>query len=253
VLGWLAERLPHLVREIHEREHEVASHGYCHELCGECTIRNLRKDLTDSKKLLEDIIGNQIYGYRAPSFSINDGILKAIEDCGYLYDSSFNSFAMHGRYGSLSLNANGKRGIAYQVSDSFFELPISNLSLRHPFSYVLSAISSEQNRGSFVLPWGGGGYFRLIPFPIFRLGVHRILKMEQAYLFYIHPWEIDSAQPRVNEVPRLLRFRHYANLNQTQFKLTKFLETFNNCRFLTCYQYLQEMGKEYHHSRSDEH
>ncbi|MBE9535135.1 MAG: polysaccharide deacetylase family protein, partial [Proteobacteria bacterium] len=112
VLGWIAERLPNLVREIRKRGHEVASHGYYHNLCNHQSYEDLKTDLTDSKKLLEDIISAPVYGYRAPSFAINEDILKVIEDCGYLYDSSYNSFSMHGRYGQLSLSQNGRKGIA---------------------------------------------------------------------------------------------------------------------------------------------
>ena len=107
ILGWLAERLPHLVREIRRRGHEVASHGYDHELCEEQSTEDLKKDLLKSKKLLEDITGNPVYGYRAPSFSISDNILQLIRQTGYLYDSSFNSFGLHKRYGKMKLNGHG--------------------------------------------------------------------------------------------------------------------------------------------------
>jgi polysaccharide deacetylase family protein (PEP-CTERM system associated) len=209
VLGWLAERLPHLVREIHSRGHEVASHGYYHNLCNEQSYEDLKNDLSNSKSLLEDIIGTQVYGYRAPSFAINNDILKIIEDCGYLYDSSFNSFSMHGRYGKISLNEQNRVGIVYKISSDFYEFPISNLK------------SKIQN---LVLPWGGGGYFRLIPFPLFKLGVESILKKENAYLFYMHPWEIDADQPRVNDASTFYRFRHYSNLSKTHSKLLKLLQ-----------------------------
>ena len=124
VLGWLAERLPHLVQEIHSRGHEVASHGYYHNLCNEQSHEDLKTDLCDSKSLLEDIIGNQVYGYRAPSFAINNDILKIIEDCGYLYDSSYNSFSMHGRYGHLDLFQNKTRDIAIQISSTKQQEPL---------------------------------------------------------------------------------------------------------------------------------
>jgi hypothetical protein len=171
VLGWIAERLPHLVREIHSRGHEVASHGYYHNLCNEQSPEDLKTDLCDGKSLLEDIIGTQVYGYRAPSFAINNDILKIIEDCGYLYDSSYNSFALHGRYGQISVSQNGQKGIALQIPKTFtplngfsqyltgaepetrnpqhatrntqheffYELPISNLHFRTPFSYACPA------------------------------------------------------------------------------------------------------------------
>ena len=226
ILGWIAERLPHLVREIQDRGHEVASHGFDHNLCNEEPKDRLKQDLLDSKKLLEDIIGAPVLGYRAPSFSISDSILKVIEECGYLYDSSFNSFAMHGRYGKILINRYAKKGISYQVSNNFFELPISNLTLGK----------------SFVIPWGGGAYFRIIPFQIFKRGVERILKKENAYLFYMHPWEIDPDQPRVGEASSSCKFKHYINLKKTFLKLTRFIEYFSQCRFVSCRHYLDKIA-----------
>ena len=225
VLGWIAQRLPHLVRDIHARGHEVASHGYHHKLLTKCSPKELRIDLKESKKILEDIIGDGVYGYRAPSFSIDNDGLKIIEDCGYLYDSSFNSLGMHKRYGQLEISNNGKNGIAFQISDAFYELPISNMTL-----------------GKCVLPWGGGGYFRLIPYILFRRGVQLILKKEKSYLFYVHPWETDLDQPMVKNASRICKFRHYCNLKKTHPRLLSLLKDFNYCRFHTCHQYLQELG-----------
>jgi polysaccharide deacetylase family protein (PEP-CTERM system associated) len=246
VLGWIAERLPNLVREIHARGHEVASHGYCHQLCTECSLKDLRKDLINSKQFLEDIIGASIYGYRAPSFSINDDTLKIIEDCGYLYDSSYNSFGMHGRYGKISLNGRKRFGIACEISHGFFELPISNLMFSlNPFragawsKAILKRSAPTAYR--VTLPWGGGGYFRLTPFVLFRLGVQRILKKQGAYLFYMHPWEIDFLQPRVRDLPSGYKFRHYVNLKTTEAKLVKFLDAFNQYRFIPCNKYIEEI------------
>jgi len=224
ILGWIAERLPHLVREIHARGHEVASHGYYHNLCNKQSVQDLKKDLKYSKKLLEDIIGSRVVGYRAPSFAINDDILKIIEDCGYLYDSSYNSFSMHGRYGRLNLSQNGRKGIAFQISDTFYELPISNIKF--------------WNR---IFPFGGGAYFRLIPYFLFRMGVKSILNSEKTYLLYLHPWEIDPKQPRLNNASIFFKFRHYVNLNKTAFKLASFIETFKECSFITCRHYLKQI------------
>jgi peptidoglycan-N-acetylglucosamine deacetylase len=221
ILGWIAQRLPHLVREIQVRGHEVASHGYDHMLCREQSAHELKMDLVKSKELLEDVTGNTVYGYRAPSFSINDHILQLIRETGYLYDSSFNSFRLHGRYGRMNLNGNGGNGILHAISENFFELPVSNLKLA--------------NR---VLPWGGGGYFRLIPLAIFKQGVEKILKKNGAYLFYLHPWEVDSDQPRVNELPITFRFRHYVNLDKTYSKLSSVLNCFKEHHFSTLIQYI---------------
>jgi polysaccharide deacetylase family protein (PEP-CTERM system associated) len=224
VLAWIAERLPLLVREIRNRGHEVASHGYYHNLCKQESKDDLRDDLTDSKKMLEDVIGSQVFGYRAPSFSIDDEILKVIEDCGYLYDSSFNSFGIHKRYGVIALSGNGRKGIAFQISDTFYELPITNIKLK-----------------GHILPWGGGGYFRMLPFSVFRMGVQLILEKEKAYVFYIHPWEIDSQQPRVKQAPPVYKFRHYVNLKRSYSKLLKFLWSFNQCNLVSCHQYLEQV------------
>jgi polysaccharide deacetylase family protein (PEP-CTERM system associated) len=232
VLGWIAERLPHLVREIHSRGHEVASHGYNHNLCNQLSHSELKKELTDSKNLLEDITGSEVFGFRAPNFSISDDILKITEDCGYRYDSSFNSFSLHSRYGHISLNGHNKKGIAHQISENFFELPISNLQ----FKYLLNL--KRNGTHYFVLPWGGGAYFRLIPYRLFKHVVKSILDQNGAYMFYTHPWEIDPGQPHLKEASYQLKFRHYNNIKKTSLKLSKLLNEFQQCSFATCSQYL---------------
>ena len=232
MLGWIARNLPGLVKEIHSRGHEIASHGINHHLCTHETIDSLRKDLADSKKLLEDIIGGPVYGYRAPSFSINDEILKIIEDAGYLYDSSYNSFDKHGRYGKLSTNGFKKTGIAYQVSDTFYELPVSNLIIQN----------STFKINNWILPWGGGGYFRLTPYVVFKKGIQRILDKDCAYSFYLHPWEVDPDQPRVENAAALLKFRHYVNLKSTAKKIRNMLDDFSDCRFVTCREYIETVA-----------
>ena len=221
VLGWLAERLPSIVRQIHSRGHEVASHGYSHRLCNEQDCGDFQSDLEESKNLLEDIIGAEIYGYRAPSFSIDDDSLKIVEACGYLYDSSYNSFKFNKRYGRL--NCVDPNSSICRISPGFYELSISNLVI-----------------GSRAIPWGGGGYFRLFPFRLFAKGVRFILNRQQAYVFYMHPWEIDPEQPRVKNASFFYKFRHYVNLSKTQSKLTAFFKNFNGYEFTTCLKYLDQ-------------
>lgn len=225
VLGWIAERLPHLAREIHKRGHEVASHGYFHGLCTGRSTEDLRQELIRSKKFLEDTIGAQVFGYRAPSFSVSDKVLDIVRECGYLYDSSYNSFDINERYGQISLNSARKCGTGYEVLDNFYELPVSNLVL-----------------GKIVLPWAGGGYFRLVPFPLFRKGVRYILKKNGAYVFYIHPWEIDHAQPRVENLPQFFKFRHYINLHKTFDRLRRLITGFDECQFVSCIAYLRSVA-----------
>jgi polysaccharide deacetylase family protein (PEP-CTERM system associated) len=223
VLGWIAKRLPAMVREIYDRGHEVGSHGLDHELPSKMSEGSLVDDLAGSRKMLEDTIGAPVQGYRAPSFAVDDHILRLIQQAGYLYDSSYNSFSFHGRYGRLSLNGNGTaRGIV-QIDDGFFEIPISNLLLFQK-----------------VLPWGGGGYFRLMPSFFFKAGVKAILKDRQSFVFYLHPWEIDPHQPRVNKASFPLKFRHYNNLKWTEAKLVDLIKKFKGCRFSTCADYISQ-------------
>lgn len=226
VLGWVAKKAPQLVKAIHQRGHEVASHGYGHMMCNQIDIKDLEKDLIRSKQLLEDITGSEVKGYRAPNFSINDRALRAIQAAGYTYDSSFNNFSKHGRYGRLSINSRINQDAIIKLDNNFYELPISNLKIANQ-----------------IIPWGGGGYFRLMPFLIFKAGIQKILKKQPAYVFYLHPWEIDPNQPKVKESKGLSGWRHYLNLNKTYSRLTRMIETFKNQNFITCKKYIESLNR----------
>ena len=223
ILGWIAQKLPHLVREIHERGHEVASHGLNHHLCKNLSSKELMEDLMASKVFLEDLTGHEVYGYRAPSFAINDETLISIEQAGYTYDSSYNSFSGHGRYGTIDLSSAEKKEACYKINNNFFELPISNYKLK--------------NR---VMPLGGGGYFRLLPFPLFKVGMKSVIKKDNAFVFYAHPWEFDPGQPRVEQASKGFKFRHYINLHKTENKLKALLESFCDYEFVTCIDYIKK-------------
>ena len=227
ILGWIAKRLPNLVREIQKRGHEVASHGYNHLMCSRISPEDLKDDLIRSKRTIEDITGVEVKGYRAPNFSISDVALELVRTTGYQYDSSYNNFARHGRYGVLTLNGKNKAGEAVRIEKDFAELPISNLTV-----------------GNQIVPWGGGGYFRLLPLPIFTRGIAHILNRTGFYLFYMHPWEIDPGQPRVKNGSRLSSWRHYLNLAKTRTRLAGLLQTFKRCKFPTCSQYLDDVIKD---------
>jgi polysaccharide deacetylase family protein (PEP-CTERM system associated) len=221
VLGWIAERCPGLVKEIKIRGHEVASHGYGHQLCYELSFSELKEDLYRSKSLLEDITGQPVHGYRAPSFSITQGLLDLLKELGYRYDSSYNDFSIHSRYGKMdSIRQHFLNG-RLNEENSFTELPISNLKL-----------------GGKSIPWGGGGYFRLLPFWLFKLGVVQILRRREYYLFYCHPWEFDPDQPRVDGMRLDRRFRHYVNLAGTSDRMSSFLTSFRQHEFVTCSRFL---------------
>jgi polysaccharide deacetylase family protein (PEP-CTERM system associated) len=208
ILGSVAERAPGLVRRIAEAGHEIASHGYSHELVHESGPASFRADIERSKELLEDISGQAVRGYRAPSFSLTDWAIPILEDVGFEYDSSlFPTTIAHSRYGKpASLKQNTGPVVRH---GGLTEVSLSCLTLR-----------------SHALPWAGGGYFRLIPYPMFRRGVKRILGSGKPYVFYIHPWELDAGQPRVNGLTRKERIRHYLNIEKTESRWVSLLRDF---------------------------
>lgn len=207
VLGSVAERAPQLVRCIAEAGHEIASHGYDHELIHESDPISFRVDVERSKQLLEDISSRQVRGYRAPSFSVTDWALPILQDVGYEYDSShFPTTIAHSRYGRPSAL---RQAHPVATHGGLTEVSLSCLHL-----------------GAHALPWAGGGYFRLIPYPAFKLGVRRILKSGKPYVFYIHPWELDAGQPRVSGLKRSERLRHYLNIERTEARWKSLLRDF---------------------------
>lgn len=208
VLGSLAERVPALVRRIAEAGHEIASHGYDHELIHESDPAAFRTDVERSKTLLEDISYRPVRGYRAPSFSLTDWALPILREAGFEYDSSlFPTTISHSRYGRPS--ALRRRDPVTRV-DGVTVVSLSCLPVR-----------------DHALPWAGGGYFRLIPYPVFKRGVRRILKSGKPYVFYIHPWELDAGQPRLTGLKRSERMRHYLNLERTESRWSSLLRDFD--------------------------
>ena len=209
VLGWVGERHPELVRQIAERGHEVASHGYAHRLVYDQTRAAFRDDIRRSKDLLEQACGRRIEGYRAPSYSITPKSLWALDvliDEGYTYDSSIFPIR-HDRYG----------------------IPVSD---RRPYQIareggaLIEVPGSTTQVGSLNLPVAGGGYFRILPYWWTRWGIARVNTQEQRpAVFYLHPWEIDPEQPRL-KAGRLSRFRHYRNLADTERRLRQLLTDF---------------------------
>ncbi|HXH26022.1 MAG TPA: XrtA system polysaccharide deacetylase [Vicinamibacterales bacterium] len=209
VLGWVGERHPELVREIARRGHEVASHGYAHRLVYDQTRAAFRDDVRRAKAILEDACARRVVGYRAPSYSITPRSLWAIDvliEEGYEYDASIYPIR-HDRYG----------------------IPVSD---RRPYRIARRAGSlievpgSTARIGPLNLPIGGGGYFRILPYWWTRWGIDRVNRVERRpAVFYLHPWEIDPNQPRL-EAGRLGRFRHYRNLHCTEARLRRLLADF---------------------------
>jgi len=222
VLGWIAEKVPGLVKDIHSAGHEIASHGFAHELIYRQTLKQFKEDVHRSKEILEDLTGTPVIGYRAPSFSITDEAIDVLLAEGFKYDSSFFPSVFHDRYGKLfTVKVERYTGIA-EPRPGFYEVLIPTL-------FLLGK----------KLPWGGGGYFRVIPYGIFRLGIKRLLAEVGSYLFYLHPWEIDPYQPRIKDIRISFRFRHYAGLKGTLFKLERLVRDFP---FISIKEGLEKLG-----------
>ena len=207
ILGWIAEKCPGLVRRIAQEGHEIASHGYGHELIYSLSYDEFREDMTRGIKFVEDTTGAKIRGYRAPSFSITDWAIDILQELGLSYDSSAFPTVAHDRYGTLNGMDSGRPIV--EIRDGFHEVCVSVLKI-----------------GKKGVPWAGGGYFRLFPYPIFKRGVRRILDAGRPYVFYIHPWEIDPGQPRIKGLNRSHAFRHYNNLAKCDARFDDLLGSF---------------------------
>ena len=206
-LGWIAERYPQLVRKIVREGHELASHGYGHERASDQTEMAFFADIHLAKIVLEDVTGTAVNGYRAPSFSIGSTNLWAF-DClvraGYRYSSSIYPIR-HDHYGMPE-----SPRFAYEVRPGLLEIPITTLR-------VLSR----------NLPSSGGGYFRLLPYFLSRWMLSRVNGHDrEAGVFYFHPWEIDTGQPRIDGISRKTRFRHYVNIDRMEGRLNRLLSDF---------------------------
>lgn len=202
VLGWIAERHPALVRRIADGGHEIASHGYSHQRVFEMSPDDFFEDVHRTKEILEQITGHAVVGYRAPSFSIGRRSMWAWEvlrRAGYRYSSSVYPIR-HDHYGM----ADAPRFAFYPDRyDGLLEIPITTVR-------ILDA----------NLPAGGGGYFRLFPYPVSRWMINRVNTESRApCVFYFHPWEIDPAQPRPDNLNIKTRFRHYLNLHRMKDRI----------------------------------
>jgi polysaccharide deacetylase family protein (PEP-CTERM system associated) len=206
-LGWVAERYPNMVRRIVREGHELASHGYGHQRVTDLSEPEFFEDVTRAKALLEDIGGQPVLGYRAPSFSIGANNLWALDTllkAGYRYSSSIYP-VQHDHYGMPDAPR-----FAHQVRDGLLEVPPTTLRMF--------------NRN---LPSSGGGYFRLMPYALSRWMLKEVNRRDaQSAIFYFHPWEIDPGQPRVAGIDLKTRFRHYVNIGRTEQRLARLLDDF---------------------------
>ncbi len=209
ILAWNAERHPALPRMIAAAGHEVATHGYAHRLAYEVGEQAFRADVERSKKLLEDLTGTPVLGYRAPSFSITARSLWALDvllDLGFRYDSSI-----------------------FPVRDALYGIPDAH---RFPFPITRGGqeltefpVSTVRLRGrTFPL---GGAYLRLLPYRYTQWGLRRLERENQAALLYVHPWELDPDQPRLRVRGKRGFSTHYFRLRSTERKLRRILEDFH--------------------------
>lgn len=206
-LGWVAERYPALVRRIVDQGHELASHGYGHQRASDLTEAAFFDDVLRAKNLLEDIGGQPVRGYRAPSFSIGAGNLWALDTlvkAGYRYSSSIYP-VKHDHYGMPDAPR-----FAHEVRPGLMEVPPTTLRV------------FDRN-----LPSSGGGFFRLLPYSVSRWMLQQVNTRDaQSAIFYFHPWEIDADQPRVAGADAKARFRHYVNIDRNERKLARLLKDF---------------------------
>jgi polysaccharide deacetylase family protein (PEP-CTERM system associated) len=223
VLGWVAERVTGLIKELASRGHEVACHGYSHQLVYKQSQDVFREETLRSKALLEDIIQLPVRGYRAASYSITKRSLWALDilaEAGFDYDSSIFP-VHHDRYGIPDAPK-----FPYQLTT-----PKGHSLLEFPLSTA--------NFLGYRLPMAGGGYFRLYPYPLTRAGLRQINnRAHKPFIFYLHPWEIDADQPRV-QASWLSRFRHYNNLDKCESRLRKLMSEF---QFTTTWEVLGDLG-----------
>ncbi len=205
-LGWIAERYPAMVGRIVAGGHELASHGYGHHMIGELGPQLFREDVVKAKAILESLAGCEVIGYRAPSFSVGRDTLWALDilaETGHSYSSSI-----------------------YPIKHDLYGMPEAP-RFAHQRSGLLEIPATSIRLGERNYPASGGGYFRLLPYPVSRWSVQRVNRADrQAAVFYCHPWEIDPGQPRMNQASSKSRFRHYVNQTRMLGKIDRLLRDF---------------------------
>jgi len=207
VLGWIAERVPELVREIESQGHEIGTHGYSHRMITQMTPEEFEQDLKKALDLMATCTEQPMRGFRAPSFTITKQTapwaLDILARHGIEYDSSVFPIGLHPDYGI----PDSPLGI-HAITPSLTEVPLS-------CAVVLGK----------KIPCSGGGYFRIFPYAVTRRLIRRCNRQGRPVIFYLHPWEVDPGQPRV-KLPWTRRFRHYCNLKRTERRLGRLLRDF---------------------------
>ena len=211
VLGWVAERYPDLVKQIAAQGHEIASHGYSHQLIYSQAISTFREETHKSKEILESLVQKPVLGYRAASYSITKKSLWALDvlaELGFTWDSSIFPI-YHDNY-----------GIPDTPSEPYLIQTGSGAEL---IEFPITACE----KFGLSIPAAGGGYFRQFPYPVFKYLFKVASKNNQVpKIFYLHPWEVDPDQPRFNEASWFSRFRHYTNLDKCEGRLRHLIDDF---------------------------
>jgi polysaccharide deacetylase family protein (PEP-CTERM system associated) len=210
VLGWVAERHPGLIRRIRDRGHELACHGYGHQMITRQSRPEFLRDVLRAKAAIEDASGDSVIGYRAPTFSVVRETLwslEALAEAGFRYDSSVFPI-VHDRYGMP-----GSPRFPYRhrfgAGGELAEFPLSTVSVL-----------------GWRFPVAGGGYFRLLPYSVTRKAIRHLNRDEgQPAIVYLHPWELDVEQPRL-PVGGLTQLRHSVNTAATEAKLRRLVNDF---------------------------
>ena len=224
VLGWIAQRHPALIQGIYRQGHEVACHGFSHQLVYRQSQATFREETLRAKGILEDIIQAPVLGYRAASYSITARSIWALDvlaEAGFRYDSSIFP-VRHDLYGM----PNAPR-LPYRM-----ETPSGHTLVEFP-------LTTKRMLGA-QLPVAGGGYFRLYPYRLTKWALRSINRREsRPFIFYLHPWEVDPQQPRIVGAPWRSRFRHYNNLDRCEARLVRLLGDF---RFAPVREVLRNLG-----------
>jgi polysaccharide deacetylase family protein (PEP-CTERM system associated) len=224
VLGELVEDYGDIIKEISDRGHEIACHGYDHDLLYDKTKEQFESEITKAKNKLESLIGKDILGYRASCFTMTDEKIDSLKKIGFKYDSSYINFKEHPLYGSLDISKfNKKEDLVYQQND-FYEFEIPTYSILN-----------------YEIPISGGGYFRLFPYLVFKYLFNKYLADNDNFLFYIHPFELSNKSINLPDDVKLSeKFRFSIGRKKNLNKLEKLLKEIKNreMRFLTFSDYL---------------
>ena len=221
-LGWVAERKRDMVMEIARRGHEVACHGYSHQLVYNQTPEVFQQETIRAKSILEEIIQRPVLGYRAASYSITEKSLWALDilaESGFVYDSSIFP-VRHDRYGMPDTPEHPYH-LKTPAGHSIIEFPLSTAKILN-----------------YRLPVAGGGYFRLYPYWLSKAGLQQINRQQKPFIFYLHPWEVDPDQPKI-AASWFSRFRHYNNLDKCEPRLRNLMSDF---QFTTTWDVISDLG-----------